>query len=228
MTEIQLLGGLLIAGVVLGLFVRIRTIGWIALGFVVASIAGCLISGGVDGTRVTFFTRMGGTAPVMALVFYVGGLIGAKLGRKTPAEKAAAESPIAAAPAKSKAARVVGYGILAIPALFVGNCVFNEVSQPRGLRALCETATGGRAVRAFMEDAAATSYHRRAGGPAGKNEDEWFDRQYLRIGKSLAESKNIRGDYSVVFAKPGIGYYACIVVHDGGVIDSAWFEDHSG
>ena len=123
--------------------------------------------------------------------------------------------------------KVLGYAILAIPVMFVGNCVYNEVSQPSGLRALCDTATSGRTIKAFMDDAAATAFHRRAGGPAGKNEDEWFDRQYLRIGKYLAEEKKMPGDYSVVFAKPGMGYYACIVMHDGGVIRSAWFENHS-
>lgn len=35
------------------------------------------------------------------------------------------------------------------------------------------------------------------------------------------------GDYSVVFAKPGVGYYACIVIHKDGLVQSAWFEDHS-
>jgi hypothetical protein len=220
------LGGLLLAGVVLGLFVRMRTIGLVLLAFAVLAVAGLLASVALDAGSSTIFTRMGAAGPIIAIIVYVGSRLGAKLRRKTPAESAAAEASKAAARPWGKALRIVGYGVLAVPALFVGNCFYNEVSQPSGLRALCDTATSGRTIQAFMDAAAATAYHRRAGGPAGKNEDEWFDRQYLRVGEHLAGTRNTPGDYSVVFAKPGIGYYACIVMHKDGIIQGAWFEDH--
>ena len=46
----------------------------------------------------------------------------------------------------------------------------------------------------------------------------------LRIGTRLG----LPGDgYSVVFAKPGVGYSACILKHKDGVITSGTFEDRS-
>lgn len=43
----------------------------------------------------------------------------------------------------------------------------------------------------------------------------------------LSKTKNISDDYTVVFVKPGIGYYACIVIHKNDLITDAWFEDRS-
>jgi hypothetical protein len=80
-------------------------------------------------------------------------------------------------------------------------------------------------AREVLERAAA--YPRlkvRSGGPAGKNDSEWFDREYLRIGARL----KLPGDgYSVVFAKPGVGYSACIITHKDGVVISGSIEDRS-
>ena len=126
-----------------------------------------------------------------------------------------------------KTGRLIVYAILAVPAMFVGNCMYEEVSQPRALASLCACAPPGRRMTEFMAEAAKPPFKPRTGGPDGKNPDEWFDRQYLRTGKYLAEEKKMPGDYSVVFTKPGMGYQACIVVHKDGVVQSAWFEDHS-
>ena len=126
-----------------------------------------------------------------------------------------------------KRGRLLVLAILAVPALFVGNCFYHEINQPRELASLCKSATPGRRITEFMAEAARPPFKPRTGGPVGKNPDEWFDRQYLRTGKYLVETKKMPGDYSVVFAKPGMGYYACILVHKDGVVQSAWFEDHS-
>ena len=125
----------------------------------------------------------------------------------------------------NKILKGVGYTIVAIPILVIGQCVYNEVSQQNGLESLCGTATAGVAIKSFVNDAAKTHYKLRAGGPTGKDDNEWFDREYLRLGEYV--KKDIVEDYTVVFVKPGMGYYACIVIHKDGLVRRAWFEDRS-
>ncbi len=102
-----------------------------------------------------------------------------------------------------------------------------NISQERGLRKLCANAEQGMALNKFMTEANNTSFKVRTGGLKGKNENEWFDREYLRYGVSLRQHKNISDDYTVIFAKPGIGFYACIVIHKNNMITTTWFEDHA-
>ena len=67
----------------------------------------------------------------------------------------------------------------------------------------------------------------RTGGSARKDDVGWFDREYLRIGEYLRNTKRISDDYAVAFAKPGVGYYACIIVHRDNLVKDAWYEDMS-
>ena len=126
-----------------------------------------------------------------------------------------------------KISKVVAYTVAAIPLLFLGQCLYNEASQRSGLQSLCGTAKAGSALEGFLDAAAKTDFKLRTGGPAGKADSEWFDREYLRLGKYLTDVKKMPGEYTVAFAKPAVGYYACIVVHDKGLVQSAWFEDRS-
>jgi len=126
-----------------------------------------------------------------------------------------------------KVSKVIAYTVAAIPVFALGHCMYNEASQRSALQSLCGTAKAGSALRSFLDEAAKTTYKLRTGGAAGKVDSEWFDREYLRLGTYVKQTKNMSGDYTVAFAKPGIGYYACIVVHKDGVVQSAWFEDRS-
>ncbi len=117
--------------------------------------------------------------------------------------------------------------IVGIPMLILAQCMVIEISQKSGLENLCATINDGGSVESFLRDAADTKFNVRTGGPEGKDQDEWFDREYLRIRDQLKQIANVDGDYTVVFAKPGIGYYACIVIHDEDLIISATFEDRS-
>ncbi len=103
----------------------------------------------------------------------------------------------------------------------------NEISQRAGLEILCDTAKEGELLEKFLSHAGETNYKMRTGGPDGKDEKDWFDREYLRLGIWLEKTRQISGDYTVIFAKPGMGYYACIIIHQNNLITSAWFEDKS-
>lgn len=120
----------------------------------------------------------------------------------------------------------IAYAIAFVLLLIVGRFVYEQISQPMRLESLCGTAKMGETIKPFLDAVATTDYKLRTGGPSGGNEDDWFDREYLRIGTRLKQTKNISDDYTVVFAKPGVGYYACIIVHTNGTVRSAWFEDH--
>ena len=121
----------------------------------------------------------------------------------------------------------VAYVIAAIPLLFLAQCMYNEVSQPRALRSLCDTAKFGSTLDKFLGGSTKSIYKVRTGGPKEKDDTEWFDREYLRIGEYLKKTKKIAEDYTVVFVKPGMGYYACIVLHKNGLVEGAWFVDRS-
>lgn len=112
--------------------------------------------------------------------------------------------------------------------LLLGQCMYNEVARPRELAELCAATPPGTSVQHVLEKAAPNKALRaRTGGPVGKNDNEWFDREYLRLGAYLRTTKNVSDDYTVIFAKPGVGYYACIIVHSGNLVKDAWFEDRS-
>jgi hypothetical protein len=115
--------------------------------------------------------------------------------------------------------------VVAVPVAFLGNCAYQEYSQHAAAREVCGEAKPGAKLSAVLERAAAWPRLKvRTGGPAGKDDSEWFDREYLRIGKRLALPAD---GYSVVFAKPGVGYSACILKHKDGMIISGTHEDRS-
>ena len=111
-------------------------------------------------------------------------------------------------------------------ALILGQCAYLRISEPRQLRALCQSAHPGSAVGDLLDAARGTRFKVRTGGAAGKRDTDWFDRQTLALADAVRKRSPGAADYSVVFAKPGIGYYACVVTHAGGRVQDAWFEDH--
>lgn len=123
---------------------------------------------------------------------------------------------------------VIRFAIVAVPVLLLGQCIYSEIAQPRALATLCATAARGTSHQQVLERANANkSFRVRTGGPTGKDDREWFDRQYLRYGEYLRKTKNLSDAYTVIFAKPGLGYYACIIVHKDNLVKDAWFEDQS-
>ena len=128
----------------------------------------------------------------------------------------------------TRAGKAIAYLIAAVPVFLLGQCIYSEIAQPRELAGLCGETSRDTSVQLALDKAATNKALRaRTGGPAGKNDNEWFDREYLRLGERLRKTKNLSDDYTVIFAKPGIGYYACVIVHKGDLVKDAWFEDRS-
>lgn len=128
-----------------------------------------------------------------------------------------------------KPLQTLGYIVVTAILLFllVGLFAYRNASQRSGLASLCATARAGEPITTLLNSAAKTKFKLRTGGPIRKDENDWFDREYLRIGEWLKETKNISDDYTIVFAKPGIGYYACVVLHPDALVTRAWFENRS-
>jgi hypothetical protein len=126
-----------------------------------------------------------------------------------------------------KLVKIVVYAIVLLPILFVAQWIYFESSQSSQLLSLCDTAKKGNSIQFLLIAAASNEFELRTNGAVGKDKNDWHDREYLRIGAWLKKVKQIEDNYTVVFAKSGIGYYACIVTHEHETITKAWFEDRS-
>ena len=117
--------------------------------------------------------------------------------------------------------------LLLSPVLLLGYCVVTEHLTVEGLKEICDAAEPGGNVKYILRLASEEGYRMRTGGLEGLDEDEWFDREYARISRRKPTSDEIPLQISVVFAKPGLGYYACILLHEGDAILTSEFEDNS-
>jgi hypothetical protein len=124
--------------------------------------------------------------------------------------------------------KTVAWTIAAIPFLFLAECMYRQIAEPSQLASVCAAIAPDTSVRQVLAKVATnTSLRARTGGPAGKDDIEWFDREYLRYADYLRAKMEPADEYTVVFAKPGLGYYACVIIHRGDAAKAAWFEDNS-
>lgn len=124
--------------------------------------------------------------------------------------------------------RAVIHVVFWTPILLLGSCVYREVSQRNGLASLCEQTQDGSSIDVVLETARKTPFTVRTVEPVAKDDREWFDREYARIGKGLeASNDESAGHHTVIFAKPGIGFYACVIVHRDDIVSAASFLDNS-
>jgi len=77
--------------------------------------------------------------------------------------------------------KVIKFSLVIIPVLLIGQCIFMDVYQERGLNSLCDNAKQGMALEKFITQVANNNFKVRTDGPNGKDENEWFDRQYLLL-----------------------------------------------
>ncbi len=117
--------------------------------------------------------------------------------------------------------------LLISPVLLIGYCAVSQYLLIEGLKEICDAASPGANAREILAAAAEKKYRVRTGGMNNLDEDEWFDREYVRIIRRTRITGNEFSTTSVVFAKPGVGYYACIMHHENNSITKSWFEDNS-
>lgn len=113
------------------------------------------------------------------------------------------------------------------PFVFLADCVYREISQNRALQRLCTSVGPESNVAKVLAKAKEQHFNVRVGGPNGLDDSEWFDREYARIVDWHNQSNEKPSDVAVVFAKPGMGYYACVIEHKQGAVVEAQFVDRS-
>jgi hypothetical protein len=114
------------------------------------------------------------------------------------------------------------YAVVLVPVLALVTCVVQEGVVKHGLADAC----AGLAPGTPLADVPASRYESRAGTALG-GDAWWFDREYRRILAMEGLDEPGADGLLVLFAKPGIGYYACIVRHRDGRVRSARFVDRS-
>ena len=112
--------------------------------------------------------------------------------------------------------------LIVIPILVLATCVGREVLVSGELESLCGDLDPGRPLAGVTT----TGFEARS-DRVPEAEEDWFDREYRRI--QVQEPDGVPGvdRLLVLFAKPGIGYYACIVRHRDGKVTSARYIDRS-
>jgi len=111
--------------------------------------------------------------------------------------------------------------------LSVAQCVYTETSQRNSLTSLCEDSNVGKKVSGILDEARKAKFEIRSEIIKSDTERDWFNREYSRILKRIKKDRTFSESYTVVFAKPGIGYYACIIENADGVVTKSRFEDRS-
>ena len=112
--------------------------------------------------------------------------------------------------------------LIVIPVLVLATCVGREVQVSGELESLCGDLDPGHSLAGVTTSGFEARYDR-----VPEAGEDWFDREYRRI--QVQESDGVPGvdRLLVLFAKPGIGYYACIVRHRDGKVTSARYVDRS-
>ena len=123
--------------------------------------------------------------------------------------------------------KYLGFILVLAPILLVGQCVYIESSQSSNLKSLCESSGPGKKLSGTLQEAKKARFEVRGDFTESTNENDWFDREYHRILKWVKKNNGVSGAYTVVFAKPGMGYYACIIRHENGLITENQFADRS-
>jgi hypothetical protein len=112
--------------------------------------------------------------------------------------------------------------LVVIPVLVVASCIGGEMLVSGELEDLCGDLDPGRPL-----DVVTTSGFETRSTHVPEDGEDWFDREYRRI-QAQESGGMVESDALIVlFAKPGLGYYACIVRHREGRVTSARYVDRS-
>ncbi len=126
-----------------------------------------------------------------------------------------------------KALKFAGFIFVIAPILFLVQCVYIETSQRNNLNNLCENSNVGKAISSILDEARNEKFEIRGESHKSKKEGDWFNRQYEGFLEAFRENNNVEDSLTIIFAKPGIGYYACEIEHFDGLVKKARFLDRS-
>jgi len=114
-----------------------------------------------------------------------------------------------------------------LPVIFLARCAYVETTQRSELRALCENSSPGKKLSIDLNEAKKAGFRVRSNFPVSKDKADWFDKEYNRIVKQLKKKSSTSTAYTIIFAKPGLGYYVCIIEHEKDLIVKSRYEDRS-
>ena len=126
-----------------------------------------------------------------------------------------------------KLLKFVGVIVALAPVLLLAQCMYIETSQRNNLSSLCEKSDEGKKLSNIINEAKQAKFEVRSEILFSEKERDWFNREYDRILKQIKKDNSKSAAHTVVFAKPGIGYYACIIEHENGLIKKSQYEDRS-
>jgi hypothetical protein len=92
---------------------------------------------------------------------------------------------------------------------------------------LCEKIKSGSPLPNIIDEAKMERFEIRSETHKSSKERDWFNRQYDRFLDAFKKMNNADKSLTIIFAKPGIGYYACVMEHRGDLIIEARFLDRS-
>jgi hypothetical protein len=105
--------------------------------------------------------------------------------------------------------------------------MYSEESQRNNLLRLCENINFGSAVTGILDEARKEKFEIRSETLKSKKERDWFNRQYDSFLETFRQNNNAEDSVTIIFAKPGIGYYACIIEHYDDSVKKARYLDRS-
>ena len=118
--------------------------------------------------------------------------------------------------------------ILFLAVLFLAQCMYSEMSQRDNLQRLCVSITPGSDISGILAEAEKfRGFEVRSEALRSTRERDWFNRQYDGFLETFRKNNDTATSLTIIFAKPGIGYYACIIEHDGELAKVARYLDRS-
>ncbi len=127
----------------------------------------------------------------------------------------------------SALAKILVLVVTMTPFVFLADCVYQEIALGRSLQHLCVSTEPESKLSDALARAEALKLDLRT-GLAALDDSDWFDREYARIVAWHKQSEPpSSSEVAVVFSKPGMGYYACVIAHQGDAVVDAEFVDRS-
>ena len=126
-----------------------------------------------------------------------------------------------------KILKIAGSIFVVLSILFVAQCMYVETDQRDSLLELCGNLTAGNRLSSVLSAPQMEKFEIRSESLRSEKERDWFNRKYDEYSDGIKKNDDFTKALTIIFAKPGIGFYACIIVHDDDSVISAQYLDRS-